>query len=186
MKLSRSRLCRELIDAATAFHSRALWREYTNDECFALLLPEEEHPMLGSVMGQGGEEFGLMLFRGPEARDNALEMLTEYPDERDMADSTPMLGFSMTRYAKVPPFGRSLLRTAGRVCRRETMVPLFIAKHAGRQPRGPTPDELQKCLYALTGLLKAHDEGTLRPTPLRAGAETLTLRISGDVLNPDV
>ena len=142
--------------------------------------------MFVTIMGQGGQEFGLMLLRGPEAYRNLLTMLAAQPGDTDMPDNAAFIGFSMTRFAGVPPFGRSLLRKGGLVCCRETLVPFFVAKDAGRQPRGISPDELQKCLYALKGILKAHDEGMLRPTPLRESAQVLTLTVLGDMLNPDV
>ncbi len=186
MSLSHSRLCRELVAAATAFHARHLWGDYGNNDGFTLIVPDEEHPMFACIMGQGGDEFGLMLFRGPEARECFLAMLDAHPDDREMPDATAFIGFSMTRFAHVPEPARAMLRKAGLVSRRENIVPYFVAKDAGRQPRAITSDETRTCIYALKGILKAHDRGILKPVPLHAGAEVLTLAIMGDVLDPDV
>jgi hypothetical protein len=175
-----------LVAAATEFHSRRLWTRCGNDECFAVAVPEEEHPMFASIMGQAGEEFGIMLFRGAEARENLLSMLDSHPAEVEMPDTTAFMGFSMSRLAETPPFARSLLRKARAPCRRECVVPFFVAKDPGRRARGLKRDEVQKCLYVLKGILRAHEDGMLRPTPLRDDAAVLTLTIRGDPLDPTV
>jgi len=186
VNLSQSRLYRELVAAATDFHSRRLWTHCDNDDCFAVVVPEEEHPMFASIMGQAGEEFGVMLFRGPEACDNLLSMLASHPADVDMPDNTAFMGFSMTRFSEIPSFSRAVLRKAKLTCRRESVDPFFVAKDSGRQPRGLASDELRKCLYALRGILRAYEDGMLQPTPLGEEADVLTLTVSGDVLDPGV
>ena len=73
MKLTQSRVCRETMASALELDALGLWRELDNDECFALVVPEEEHPMFATIMGQGGMEFGLMLLRGEDAPRNLIE-----------------------------------------------------------------------------------------------------------------
>ena len=186
VSLTESRLYRETLAAAIAFHARKLWLEYENDDCFAVVVPGEEHPMFATIMGQSGMEFGLMLFRGQNACQNLLELLDSDPDEQDLPDSAAFMGFSMSRYQDVPPIGRSFLAKAGLAGRRSDIVPFFIAKEAGREPRKVTPQEVSKLLYVLRGTLAAREAGKLEPTPLGPDAKTLTLVLSGDPLDPDL
>jgi hypothetical protein len=186
MELSQSRLYRETFAAAAAFHARRFWLEHGNDECFAVVVPGEEHPMLASIMGQGGEEFGLMLFRGPDAYRHWIAMLDAHPGETEMPDDAAFMGFSMTRFGHVPTFGRTFLKKAGATCTRGSVVPFFVAKDAGRQPHAVTPEEVKKFLYVLRGVLKAKDAGFLTPKPVQSTPEIVTLVLGGDALSPDM
>jgi hypothetical protein len=186
MSLTESRLYRETLAAAMAFHARKLWLEYENDECAAVVVPGEEHPMLASIMGQGGEEFGLVLFRGPAAGRSLLRILERDVRENDAPDDAPFVGFSMDRYEEIPPPGRSFLAKAAFTGRGRDIAPSFFAKDANREPRRVTSDEVRKCLCALKGILKARDAGLLTPPAFDAGRDTLTLVLSGDPLDPEV
>jgi len=181
-----SRLYRETVAAAEAFHARKLWREFANDDSFAVAVPGEEHPLFASIMGQAGEEFGLLLLRGPEALACLMDLLDRDPQDRDLSDKAAFLSFSMGRYDETPPFGRSFLAKARFVGRGSSIVPCFMVVDAGRQPRAPSRGEVEKLLYALKGILKAIDAGMLTRAPLRPGKETPTLVIGGDPLDPEV
>ena len=186
MGMLESRLYRETLAAAEAFLARKLWLEFANDDGFAVVVPGEEHPMFASVMGQAGQEYGLVLFRGPEALACLMDMLDRDPEDRDLSDNTAFLSFSMGRYDETPPLGRSFLAKARFVGRGSSIVPCFMVMDAGRQPRAPNRGEVEKLLYALKGILKADEAGILARAPLRPGRETLTLIISGDPLDPEV
>ena len=181
-----SRLCRETLAAAEAFHARKLWLQYDGNECFAVVVPGEEYPLFASIMGQAGEEFGLTLFRGPNACWDLSDLLVRDPQDVGRLDEAAIIGFSMGPFAEAPPFGRSFLAKARFAGSRSSIVPCFLAKDAGREPRKLTSEEVRTCLYVLRGVLKAVDAGMLEPGPLRPGQETLTLVIGGDPLDPEV
>jgi hypothetical protein len=186
MAMLESRLYRETLAAAEAFHARKLWLEFENDDCFAVVVPGEEQPMLASIMGQSGQEYGLVLFRGPNACSCLMSMLDRDPQDMGVAEETAFMGFSVGRYDETPPFGRSFLARARFTGRHSDTVPCFLVMDAGRHPRAPTRDEVESLLYALKGILKARDTGILEPEPLRPGKETLTLVIGGDPRDPEV
>ena len=58
MNSSQSRLSCELVAAATAFHSRKLWTDYDNDDCFALVMPEEDHRCSSPSWDKGAKNSG--------------------------------------------------------------------------------------------------------------------------------
>jgi len=186
MSLTESRLYRETLAAAIAFHARKLWLEHGDDECFAMVVPGEEHPVFASIMGQAGREFGLVLFRGPTVGSDLMDVLGSDEPENAFQDDLTFLSFSMTRYEDVAPEGRSFLARAGVAGRRQDIVPFFFAKEPGKAPRKLTQPEVKTYLYALKGTLKAKEAGLLVPMPFRPGEETLTLLLSGDPLDPEV
>ncbi|MFW6161695.1 MAG: MbcA/ParS/Xre antitoxin family protein [Planctomycetota bacterium] len=181
-----SRLYRETLAAAQAFHARKLWREFEEDDCFAVVVPGEEHPLFAAVMGQAGEEFGLLMFRGPHACSCLMEVLYRDPEDQGAPDETALISFSMGRYGETPSFGRSFLAKARFAGRRDDIVPCFLVVDPGRQPRAPTRDEAETLLYALKGILKAWDAGILEPQPIWPDYEALTLILDGDPRDPDV
>ncbi|HRU06483.1 MAG TPA: hypothetical protein P5137_12005 [Candidatus Brocadiia bacterium] len=184
MKYTQSRLCREALSAVLEFHARGLWREWENEECFAVVVPGEEYPMYASVMGQGGEEFGLMLFRGEDAARNLVEMLNGDPRDLDMPDEVAFMGFSMSLFSEVPPFARSFLKKAQVPCRRDSLVPFLVVQEPGKCLRGVLPDEVLKLLFVLKGVLKAHEEGLLKPDSILCAETVQTLVVDGDPLAP--
>ena len=186
MALLEPQLYRETLAAAEAFHRRKLWRQYSNEDCFGVAVPGEEDPMLAIVMGQAGEEFGLSLFRGANACGELLDMFERDARDDDILDAPSFISFAMGRYDETPPFGRSFLAKARFVGRGSSLVPCFMAKEAGKQPRALTREELEKFLYVLRGALKAQDSGILKLTPIRPGGAMHTLVLSGDPLNPEV
>jgi len=185
-KYTQSRLCREIVSAAQEFDARGLWRELENDDCFAVIVPGEEHAMYATIMGQAGMEFGLMLFRGENAAQDLVEMLDGDPRDRDTPDEVSFMGFSMSRFAEVPAFARTILKKAKAASRRENIVPFFVAQDPGKRPRGLVPDEVRKLLFVLKGIVKAHEDDLLQPESIFSAEAVQTLVVEGDPLDPEL
>ena len=187
MSLGKSRLYRETLVAATAFHARKLWEEYEPDECLAVTVPGRDRPMFASIMGQGGEEFGLMLTCGEHAYRDMLIQLTSDGYDEEANDAADVMGFSMVPLHTIPTQRRRFLETAKFRGRRESIVPHFLVKKPGRRPRDcVNRQEAETFLYVVKGVLVAHDRGILAPRAMTFGADVLTLTVTGDPLKPDV
>lgn len=65
--MERQDITRKAIQAAGEFHQRRLWKRFSNFDCFAVKTPDLDEPALASVLGAAGEQYGLSLFRGPQA-----------------------------------------------------------------------------------------------------------------------
>lgn len=65
--MERSEIVRAVLDAVAQFNGRKFWKRFTNFDCFGVDLASRGEAMLGAVLGNGGEEYGLSLFRGPHA-----------------------------------------------------------------------------------------------------------------------
>jgi len=186
MGMSKTKLYRETLAAALAFHQLRLWTEFENEDCFAVIVPGEEHPLVACILGQSGIEYGLNLVRGPGAAATMRELFSPSVSEREVFERIPILSFTMMRLAKIPPQRRKFLKKAKFECRRDTLVPFFMAKSPRRRMRDPDPEEAKKMLYVLKAILKAHARGMLVPHSILAGDDVPTLVVSGDPLDPEV
>ena len=187
MGMSKTRLYRETLEAALAFHRLRLWTEFEDEDCYAIIVPGEEHPFVACILGQSGIEYGLNLVRGPGAAATMRELFSPSVSEREAFERIPILSFTMMRLAEIPPQRRKFLKKAKFECRRETLVPFFIAKNPGHRMRDPDAGETKKLLYVLKAILKAHALGMLVPHSILAGDDVPTLVVSGDdPLDPDV
>jgi hypothetical protein len=181
-----SRLYRETLAAAQTFHERKLWQAFEDDECFPVVVPGEEHPVLATILGRGGGEFGLMLFRGGEALRSLLALFRRPVDDPEVRDRAEFMSFSMGRYDETPPFGRRFLAKARFTGRGSAIVPCFMAKDAGRQLRALSRKEVETFLLVLRGTLKAEDAGLLPRVPVGTEGPIPTLTLGGDPLDPEV
>lgn len=129
--MERKDLIRNVLQAARQFNGRRLWKRFTNTDCFGIRIPVQNDALLGVVMGGGGEEYGLSLFRGPAAA-SCVEALRDPQGPGDNAlQDADLLGFSMDRFDRLPAEGRELLREAGLYPRQDESVPSFLAKPPG-------------------------------------------------------
>jgi len=186
MGMSKAKLYRETLEAAFELHRLRLWEEFENEDCFAVAVPGEEHPLVACILGQSGIEYGLNLVRGPRAATAMREMFSPDVSEREAFDHVPILGFTMMRLAEIPPERRKFLEKARFEGTRESLVPFFMAREPGRRPRDPTPEEAGKLLYVLRAIPKARSAGLLEPRSILDDGDVTTLVVSGDPLDPGV
>lgn len=157
-------LTRELVQAVTELQSCRLWERFTNFHCFGVRVAGEDHPLLASVMGDGGEEHGLMLLRGPHAVDAFLDLLaSDGPADDDATEALDMLGFSMDRFSDLVRESKALIRRAGLQPASDDIVPNFLVKRPNRQVRTPDDDELMLMLKAVKAAVAAERLGLLEP-----------------------
>ena len=86
-KFQMIRACKELADMQ-------LWESYENLDFFVVEIPLEG-PVVVSIMGAGGHEYGISVFRGSDAFKQAIMLIN---DERASADKLNTIGFSMVHY----------------------------------------------------------------------------------------
>jgi hypothetical protein len=184
--MERQEIIQNVLQAAREFDSRRLWKRFSNFDCFAVKTPGLDEPMLGVVMGAGGDEYGLSLFRGPHAAD-FLDMLMK-PQELgdDVLEDLDMLGFSLTPFGDLPPDTQAFLREGGLHPRYDEQVPGFLVKLPGRLPRLPDESELALLLLILRGIVEADQKKLLQPGTLQGREGISFLEIRGDAAEPQV
>ena len=179
-------LVRDVLQAAADFNGRRLWGRFSNFDCFAVRVPDQGESMLGVVLGDAGEQFGLSLFRGETAAAFLSAILDPDGPGDDMAESVDMLGFSMDTFGELLPEAQASIRKAGLHPRYNEQVPNFLAKRPGRQPRVPDQSDLRLLLMVLRGAIEADRKNLLAPATLEDREGLCTLVLSGDPAAPQV
>ena len=179
-------LMRDVLHAAADFNGRRLWERFSNFDCFAVSIPAQNESMLGVVLGDAGEQFGLSLFRGEDAAARLASLLDPDGPGDDVAEDMDMLGFSMEAFGDLMPETQAFIREAGLHPRYTEQVPSFLAKRPGRHPRLPDQAELTLLRMVLRGAVEADKRKLLLPTRLDDRGGICALVLSGDPAAPQV
>jgi len=184
--MEREDIIRSVVEAAGEFHSRRLWEWFTNFDCFAVRIADRNESMLGVVLGAGGDEYGLSLFRGPQAAASFAALVHPGSMGDDALEGLDMLGFDMEAFRDLPPENQALLLETGRYPRHDEQAPRFLAKPPGRRPRLPDESELTLLLMILRAVVDADKKKLLQPTTLDDADGICVLALSGEPTSPQV
>jgi hypothetical protein len=146
--MARKDLVRDVMEAAAELQERQLWRRFTNLDCFAVRIPGKEDLLLASVMGDAGEQYGLMLLSGPRAVEQLGSLLSSDGPGDDVAEEMDLLSVSMGAFGEMDPESQAFFRQAGIHPRHDEHVPGLLVKRPGRQLRMPNDSELVLMLRA--------------------------------------
>ena len=184
--MSNTNVIRATLETATALHERRMWTRFTNFDCFGVRLPDRDELLLGCVMGEAGEEYGLMLLRGPEAVAHFNAMIDDGEEQQDAFASADVMGFSMDRFGDLGPEAKTVFRKAGQRPHHGVQVPGFIVKRPKRRSRSPNAEEWSLLRRVLAGVLRADREGLLEPTDFDDPAGVCVITLTGDAEKPAV
>ena len=180
------RLAKNLVDASLELHRRRSWTKVPADAPFLIRVPTEEEPLAGVLIGQDGEELGLMVVKGPDAIGQLRRTFLAGEPSRERSDRCDFLSVSFERLGSIPADLRKTLDAAGFQARREGIAPFLFAKPAHRHLRGLNRGEMRTLNWCLAGVLGAEDQGELRPAPLVRGRKLLQLEVGGTPRAPEV
>jgi hypothetical protein len=184
--MERKDIICSLLDTVGEFNSRKLWKRFTNYDCFGVRIAGEGELMLGVVLGDAGEEYGLSLFRGPNAAASFAALLDSEGLVDDVVEDMDMLGFTMMAFGSLPPEDQSLMREVGQHPRYDEKVPHFLAKPPTCRARFPDESELSLLLLVVRGVVEADKKRLLQPARLGDKDGVCVLNISSDTASPHV
>lgn len=184
--MERTDIIADVFEAAEEFHRRKLWKRFTNDDCFGLRIAGRDELMLGVVLGDAGEEYGLSLFRGPHAVSALTALLNPDGPGDDSLHDLDILGFSMEEFGDLTPDVQDFVRQACRHPKYKDQVPHFLAKPAGRHTRLPDESELALLRQVLRAVVAADKKKLLKPASLEDDTEICVLNVSREPHDPDV
>jgi len=173
-----------LLQATQQFFELKLWERFTNYDCFAIEIENQNAPLLGVIMGHAGEEYGLNLFRGPQAADIFTAMLSGQVPDEDTISATDLLGFSLSPFSQLHRKAKTILRKGGLTPGPRDQVPCFLAKAPNCLTDVPESWDLKLLLYILRGLLEANEQGQLEPAELTDPQGICFLTLREDPLAP--
>ncbi len=174
----------QMIRACMDFAELRLWEEYVNMDFFIVRTPLEK-PVIVSIMGDGGEEYGLSIFRGDDIFKQVSMILD---DRKDTIDKIDTIGFSMMYYNDMSRLEKNWIKSCNYQVRRNEWLPSVILKRPGHEMGMVEKDhDVKLMLYIVKGIIKAHEAGEFEPdTYLEDPDELLTLDVSGDPLDPNI
>jgi hypothetical protein len=156
-------LARSLVDAALELHRRRLWLEAPPDALFQVRLPGEEHPLVATILGQDGNDFGMLAVRGPAAFARMVGIVTDDEHWIPDFDETAVLDVGMDPLHAIPAPFRRWLELAGFSTRRENLAPRFAVFVPEQETRPANRTEARLLLAAIRAVLASHDAGEFRP-----------------------
>ncbi|MDT8304094.1 MAG: hypothetical protein RQ760_21610 [Sedimentisphaerales bacterium] len=175
-KFQMIRACKELADMQ-------LWESYENLFFFVVKTPLEDHVVV-SIMGAGGQEYGINVFRGPDAFKQPI-MLTN--DERASADKLNTIGFSMVHYRDMQYEEKKWLKSCNYRAKKSDWLPSVISKRPGEMMQMVEKDhDISLMLYVVKGIIQAQQDGEFCPVVNNSGSKIFTIEVCGHVSEPDV
>jgi len=175
-KFQMIRACKELAEMR-------LWESYENLDFFVVETPLED-PVVVSIMGAGGQEYGISVFRGPDAFKQPI-MITN--DERASADKINTIGFSMVHYRDMQYEEKKWLKSCNYRAKKSDWLPSVVSKKRGEMMEMVEEDhDIKLMLYIVKGIIKAQQNGEFCPITSDRGSKIFTIEVCGDVSEPDI
>lgn len=159
---------KELYNAATAFQESAPWQWMANEDIFAVVSPVHGEVGYCSILGNGGEEFGLGIFLGDAGlRRYAALVGEEEVDDPTAAIMTPLLTFLLANREELRKEDRNVIRSLGLSFRGKNAWPLFRSQRPGHVPWFLERDEAIHLANALRQALEIADRVRIGDLDLR-------------------
>ena len=184
--MEHGKLIRDVIQAARDFHARQLWKRFTNFDCFAVRVPGKEDPLLACVMGDAGEQYGLMLLQGPRAAESLAALIDSDGPGDDATEDMDMLSFSMDAFGEMATETQAFLRQAGVHPKYDERVPSLLVKPANCRVRLPDDAELVLLLAVLKAVVAADGRRLLQPAGLEDRDGICFVTLGGAMADPTI
>jgi len=125
----------ELYEAAIAFQQVAPWEWMANEDIFAVVSPINAETGYCSILGNGGEEFGLSIFLGDVGLRRLVALIEEQEDDdATAAIMTPGLVFLLANRGELDEEDRKIINSLGLSFRGKNAWPLFRSQRPGYAP----------------------------------------------------
>lgn len=149
---------RRLMEAVHDFREAAPWERMWDSPVVGVQDPESGEIGCCSVMGAGGEVFGLMVFRGAEGL-WAFDQIAAGNDEdaspwdaRAAVATAPLIAFTLGGREEVPPEDRQVFKALGLRFRGRNGWPVLRGHHPGYRPWRLTAPEVRFLAAALAAV----------------------------------
>jgi hypothetical protein len=125
-----------LYQAAITFKETAPWAWMDNEELFAVENPDDGEVGYCSILGSGGEEFGLGMFVGEDGYDRYTKLIAGETEPEDLEESMMVRGISMLLVDRddLEKEDREVIRSLGLRFRGRNAWPFFRSQRPGYVP----------------------------------------------------
>ncbi|MFH1999837.1 MAG: SEC-C metal-binding domain-containing protein [Planctomycetota bacterium] len=166
VEMNRKGLLKDVIRAFDAFLDRRIWKRFDNFACLAVEVAGDEEPILASVMGSAGEEYGLMMLRGAEAIDLMRSIQFSDENREECIMEADMLSVSLEPFGHFPPDLKAYFHKAGIHPRFDEQVPYILIKPPNSRACLPEEEELALFLSVFKTIVAADRRNLLVPAGL--------------------
>ena len=154
------------LEAGGAFGERRLWERFTNFDCIGLRLGAGARPMLASIMGDAGEQFGLMLIRGDDPAGDFETITRPGGPGGDGIEAVDLIGLNLDPFGELDTESQNWFRRNGRHPKARDVVPCPMVKRAYKLPGLPTNEDLALLTWVLRAIVAADTAAPLEPAEL--------------------
>ena len=174
----------QMVRACIDFADLKIWESFDNMHFFVVETPVEG-PVIVAIMGAGGFEYGLSMFRGPDAFAQP-HLLDD--DKETAMEQINTIGFNMIDYSDMQYEEKKWLKSCDFRGRKSGPMPSALVKRPGQMTEMINKNsDVKLLLYVLKGIITAYEDGDFYPsTTGLTGSEIMCLEVSGDALQPDV
>lgn len=168
-----------LYQAAIAFKRAAPWEWMGNDDLFAVENPDDGEMGYCSILGSGGEEFGLGMFVGEDGYDRYARLMAGEAEPEGLEENMMVRGISMLFVDRdtLQKRDRDVIRSLGLRFRGRNAWPFFRSQRPGYAPWFLEKAEVLFLTAAIQQALVVADEvrdGGVDPSEGEAGDLILT------------
>ncbi len=147
--------------AARGFLERRPWKVLTDTDWFHVVVEGEPDAMVASVLGNAGREYGLGLFRGPNAESHLGRMMSGEPAAEGLAAESDLLNLLIEKTCYLPREFLVHVRKGGVKPSKGGRVPILCAKPPHRPMNPAEGRDLSVLWRALAACNHAWDRGWL-------------------------
>lgn len=125
-----------LYQAAIAFQKAAPWEWMDSNDLFAIENPDNGETGYYSILGSGGEEFGLGIFMGDQGFNSYIELITGEEEQEDIDEQkmAPMLSMLLVDRGTLQKRDLDVIRSLGLQFRGKNGWPFFRSQLPGYIP----------------------------------------------------
>jgi hypothetical protein len=125
-----------LYQAAIKFKESAPWEWMDNEELFSVENPDNDEVGYCSILGSGGEEFGLGMFVGEDGYDRYIRLIEEETEAEELEESTMArsISFLLVDRDVLQKEDLELIRSLGLRFRGRNAWPFFRSQEPGYVP----------------------------------------------------
>jgi hypothetical protein len=159
-------LSRSLVNVAMELHARRLWQTVAPNAAFLIRVPDEASPLVATITGHAGTEYGLVLARGERAMADFVATMLGRGRGRAFMDRVSLLCLDVVPVVDLEPGLRQLSLDAGYLVRHDGLVPAVRSKPPQRRLRVANRTDLRIVRDCVRAILAIHDAGDFAPGTL--------------------
>ncbi len=175
-----------LIQATQELHKMALHDQYDNLYYFQVNLPEHQFPFTVTIMGSGGEAYGLNIFCGPDGLEHFRSLNAQTAQIKQVMRKASIMGYEMVPFSELEPESKKWIKKTDCRIQKHELFPDFMVAEPGYRTQLLKDKEVKNLLYIVNAIIKLAREDKFDPSDISSDMEIFTVDITGEIENPNL